>query len=135
MHLARKADGRDIRRTGSRLGNNLPNSLATSAPPILRLLLGPAGLGRGEVTMFSCGRSKDSPAFVDEQRAGATGADVDPQKIHRLSLRAPFSSQHVQGDRAVCAQFLRPCDERSAVMLPALELQGIKRHSDSDRSI
>jgi len=52
------------------------NGKSGGAPPIARILLGPAGLRAGKVSVFFSSRSEDRAMAVENDGARAAGADV-----------------------------------------------------------
>jgi len=77
VHLAGEADGRDGI-TGKFGGfERFANGEASGAPPVARILLGPAGFGAGKVGMFFRAGGENRAAVVEDDRTSATGSDVD----------------------------------------------------------
>jgi hypothetical protein len=79
VHLAREADRLDVSRFEFGFLDDRADGLDRGLPPVFRLLLAPQRLGvvRG---VEARGLGQDFPLFVDRQRLGARGADVDAEK-------------------------------------------------------
>jgi hypothetical protein len=80
MHLAGKAYASDVSGLCGRLLQGFPYSDAASAPPVERVLFGPAVLRRSESFVLVRGARCDAAFLVNQQCAGATGSDVNPQE-------------------------------------------------------
>jgi hypothetical protein len=65
-----------------RLGNT--QNQACKRPPVVRVLLGPAGLRTGEGCVVGRGRGNDGAGLVEDQRTGPAGADVDAEEIRHF---------------------------------------------------
>jgi hypothetical protein len=59
----------------------LENGFAACPPPVVGILLGPAGFRRGEGGVFGGAGGKDSSVAIDEDSAGTAGAHVDAEKF------------------------------------------------------
>ena len=87
MHLAGEADGFDFGGFGFRFGDNGFDRGGSGLPPILRVLLSPEWLG-GMQGIRLRGFSEDFAFFIDEDRLGGGGADIDAEEItHEARLR------------------------------------------------
>jgi hypothetical protein len=77
VHLAGEADAGNVVGAQVRAGESFANRDRAGAPPVFRVLLGPADLGRGEgCVFFGCG-CEQAALFVDDQGARAAGAYVN----------------------------------------------------------
>jgi hypothetical protein len=56
------------------------------APPVAGILLCPAGLRAGELSVLFGARGEDRPAPVEDNRAGSAGADVDAEDGNTASF-------------------------------------------------
>jgi hypothetical protein len=79
MHLAGEADAGNV--LGSHTGTlqRLRNRDATGAPPIFRMLLGPADLRRSKGSVLFGSRRDDAAPLVEDQRPRSTCADVNAE--------------------------------------------------------
>ena len=82
MHLAGQPDAGDVTRSARRAVEHGPDGEPAGPPPVVRRLLGPAGLRRGEGRVVFSRGAEDAPAVVDEERPAAARADVDAEKRH-----------------------------------------------------
>jgi hypothetical protein len=79
VHLAGEADASDIFAGEICFRERLANGEAGGAPPIFRLLLGPAHLRRSERLVIGC-RGRDDAAFsINHDGARAAGSDINPK--------------------------------------------------------
>ena len=80
VHLTREADGGDGlgRETGR--PESLGNSEGGGAPPVARVLLGPAGLWTGEIGVLFRARCKDDTALINNDRASAASTDINTEE-------------------------------------------------------
>jgi hypothetical protein len=76
VHLAGEADAGDFFAAKVRCREGLADRDAGGAPPVLRVLLGPADLRRGEGLVIFGGRRDDAAAAIDNDGAGSSGANV-----------------------------------------------------------
>jgi len=89
VHLAGKANGVD-RAAGQAAGSErAANRLLARPPPVGRVLLCPRGLRRYERRVLRRLRREQPARLVDDDGAGAGGADVDAEN---RNLRASISS-------------------------------------------
>jgi hypothetical protein len=86
VHLARKADGGDGVSCEARSLKRFTNRESGGAPPVTRILLGPAGLGAGEVGVLFRARGKDRAAIVEDDGAGSARSNVDAEDWNNASL-------------------------------------------------
>jgi hypothetical protein len=77
MHLAGQADGGDRLGADAAAGERRADRLLTGAPPVIRILLRPGRLRRGERGVLRRRRSEQRAVLAEEQRASPAGADVD----------------------------------------------------------
>ncbi len=80
VHLSRKTDARHVLGFCMRRGHRLFYSCAASAPPVHRILLGPAVLWRCECLMLVRSGRHDLARRVDQKRACSAGSNVNSQK-------------------------------------------------------
>jgi len=66
VHLAAKADARDLRGWDATLLQQLADSTLTGLPPVVGILLRPTAARRSEGLVFVDGGSDDRARFVDE---------------------------------------------------------------------
>jgi len=86
VHLARKSDGGDGFGCETRGRERFANRERGSAPPVARVLLGPAWLRTGEVGVLFCARSEDTAVLVENDGARSTGADVNAEDGNTASF-------------------------------------------------
>jgi hypothetical protein len=79
VHLARKADAGDVFAAEIRFGERLADGEAGGAPPVFRMLLGPANLRRGEGLMVRSGRRDNAAVAADYNGARAASANVNSE--------------------------------------------------------
>jgi hypothetical protein len=79
VHLSGQADGADRLRRGAALRQDRPDRLLRRAPPVFRILLGPCRTGRSEGGVLGGRRRDQPPVFAEQERARASGADIDSQ--------------------------------------------------------
>ena len=82
VHLAGKAHRRDGGAVDPGVGQGAADGLARRAPPVRRVLFGPARSRRGEGDVLRRRRPDDAAGGVDHERPGAARPDVDTQKVH-----------------------------------------------------
>src|SRR5262249_41591734 len=84
-HLAGKAHSRDGV-TGKFCGlQRFANGEACGTPPVARILLSPAGFGTREVGVFFDARAKYCAVFIQNDGAGAAGANVNAEDRNEAS--------------------------------------------------
>jgi hypothetical protein len=81
VHLAGEADTGDFLGANRRFLQGFSYGDAAGAPPIARILLGPARVRRSERLMFFTARCDDGAGNVGQQRACAAGADVNAEEV------------------------------------------------------
>ena len=79
VHLSGEGDAFDG--AAGLLGEDAVDGGGGGAPPIVRALLGPEGLGHGHFFMGDGLRGHDGTCRVDEKGAGAAGADVNSEPV------------------------------------------------------
>jgi len=82
VHLPGETDAGDCVAANSRGGERARDGQAAGAPPIARVLLGPAGARRCEGRVFFEAGAGDAAFFVDDQGARAAGAYVDAKNVN-----------------------------------------------------
>ena len=85
VHLSGETNAGDFVGAKARLLQGFRNSYAAGSPPVVGMLLGPADLGRGKRGMLLGGGCDDVPLFVDDQRARATGSNIDAENVNGAS--------------------------------------------------
>jgi hypothetical protein len=86
VHLAGKTDGRDVFGDETRSLQSFVNRESRGAPPVARVLLGPAGLRAGEIGVFLRAGGEDCAVFVEDYGASAACAYVDPEDWNTASF-------------------------------------------------
>ena len=86
VHLAGKTDGRDVFGDETRNLQRFANRESRGAPPVARVLLGPAGLRAGEIGVFFRAGGEDCAVFVEDYGASAACAYVDPEDWNTASF-------------------------------------------------
>jgi len=88
VHLTGEANTSDFFSVeiGTRYG--LANRNARGAPPVLRLLLGPADLRRSEGLMLFRGGRDDAAVAVDDECARSSCTNVNPEYVDGASSTA-----------------------------------------------
>jgi hypothetical protein len=86
MHLTGEADAGDFFAAKVRCREGLANRDAGGAPPVFRVLFGPADLWRGEGLVVFGGGGDDAAAVIDDDGAGSSGANVYSEYVDRTSL-------------------------------------------------
>src|SRR6185437_3072562 len=81
VHLARKADSRNIRRINFGSRDRLPHRGPGGAMPIVRVLLGPAGFWGCEGNMLAGGRAHNFTVSVGEHSAASARPDINSKQI------------------------------------------------------
>ncbi len=79
MHLAGQSDARDLAARQPRLLDGLLDGLATSCPPMVGILLGPAFLWSGQGVRAMGPSDYVAVGLVDDQGPGTAGAQIDAQ--------------------------------------------------------
>jgi hypothetical protein len=79
VHLAGEADGGNRFGGDAALGEDRANRKLAGAPPVVRILLRPGGLRRGERGVVGGPRREQPAILVENQRARPAGANVDAQ--------------------------------------------------------
>jgi hypothetical protein len=82
VHLSREADARDRPGGHAARRQHRTDRLLRRPPPVVRILLGPAGSRRTERGVVPRLRSEERAVLAHDQRARAAGADVDAQDRH-----------------------------------------------------
>jgi hypothetical protein len=119
MHLAGEANAGNVFAREIRSLECVANRCAGGAPPVFRMLLGPADLRRGEGLMVFRGRRDNGAAAIDYDRARPARANVNPEYVDK-SLLENFKSEKLktsytvkgrwQEKGPVCAPNLRRLD-------------------------
>jgi len=82
VHLTRQADAGDILRAHAFGVKYLPDGPLARAPPVARVLLGPARGRRSEGrVLYGLGRN-DAPALVNQYRARSARPNVYAEETH-----------------------------------------------------
>src|SRR4249920_1878837 len=89
MHLARKSYASDLVAPQVSLRQRFANGDPCGTPPILRTLLGPPNLRRGERFVFFGSRRGDASFLVNDQRPRAAGAHIDSKNVGGHDLVLP----------------------------------------------
>ena len=79
MHLAAGADARHL--GGIKAPEQLRDALNTGSPPVSRVLLRPAGMGKIQIVL-SGNFAEDGTAVVHQQQLGGGGTQVDSDVQH-----------------------------------------------------
>jgi hypothetical protein len=77
VHLAAKADARNLRGRNGTIPQQLADSALTGLPPVMGILLRPTAARRSEGLVFVDGGSDDRACFVDQQGARPSCAHID----------------------------------------------------------
>lgn len=85
MHLARETNARHIFAGEIRARKRFANCNAGGVPPVLRLLLRPADLRSRERLMICRGGRNEPSGLINDDRARAAGADVNPKYVDKAS--------------------------------------------------
>jgi len=85
MHLSGQAQPRQFVPADAAAPQYLLNALYSSLPPVLGILLRPLG-PRGRHGVLDGGALDDTAALIDEQRFGASGADIDAYEVGHACL-------------------------------------------------
>jgi len=56
------------------------------APPVARILFRPTGLRAGEIGVLFGARGENRSMFVENERAGSTGSDIDAEDWNTASI-------------------------------------------------
>ena len=85
MHLTGETYAGDVfsAKVGTRDG--FANRNTGGAPPVLRLLLGPANLRRSKGLVFFRGRGDDVAVAINDDGARSSGTNVNPEYVDRAS--------------------------------------------------
>jgi len=86
VHLAGKTDRGDGIGGETRGLQRFANGQRGGAPPVARILFGPAGLGTGEIGVLFRAGSEDCAAFIDDDGARAAGTDVNTENWNTASF-------------------------------------------------
>ena len=122
MHLAGEADaGNGLMGRGSGI-DGAANGDQGSAPPVFRILLGPAGMRRAKGCMIFRGGADNASLLVHQHRAGAACAHIHTQEPHcSTAFLNRFSSI------AHCC-----AGQHSRVWLERKRLVKMRQYNDSD---
>jgi len=120
MHLAREADTGNFFRLPVGVRKSLSDGDARRAPPVFRVLLGPADLWSSKGLVFFRGRRNDAAGIVDNQGAGSPRANVNSQDVDRPSS-TKSCSREILGERL--SHFVGHKEERFVVKTGELRTQ------------
>ena|SRR5207248_2342034 len=95
MHLAGEADAGNVFACEICCRKRFAKCGAGGAPPVFGMLLGPANLRRRERLMVCRGGRNEPPALIDDDRARAACANVNPKYVDKASSTA---SSQLSGD-------------------------------------
>jgi len=93
VHLSREPDAGNV--IGPQIGGlkRLADRQSASAPPVARILLGPAGPWADERIVFFRSGSDDLSGLVNDESPRAAGADVDAEIRDAASSMLMFASR------------------------------------------
>jgi hypothetical protein len=88
VHLSGQTNTSDLITAQSGGSQRFRHGHAARAPPVGRILLGPANLRRCESSVVFSGGGKQASLGINNQGARTSSADIDTQKIHSVALLA-----------------------------------------------
>src|SRR5580658_213079 len=88
VHLSGQANASDLIAAHSGGCQRFRHRHAARAPPVARILLGPANLRRRESSVVFGSGGKQASLAINNQGARTSSADIDSQKIHSVALLA-----------------------------------------------